>query len=128
MSRKGVKALRHVLQLTLLISVELLTACQPKALPELQDGAKLQQDCIRLMGQFAGGDIPANLWPRSIKELKPLRVTREENKVRILFRRERGKFTVGYDVFADGTQSPSTQGVWVQKTKVKGVYMFKMQY
>ena len=128
MSRKGEISMRRILQIEVFVGFGLLLGCKPKAMPELENGAKLQQDCITLMGQFASGDIPANLWPRSIKELKPLRVTREENKVRILLRREQGKFTVGYDVFADRTQSPSTQGVWVEKTKVKGVYIFKMAY
>lgn len=116
---------------SLLGLVGLLLGCKPPKgdeLAELKDGQKLQLDCARLMEQFPSGKIPTNLWPRSIRELEPISVTREPNNIRILLKQERGKFTVGYDVFANLQLSPSTQGVWVQKTKTKGVYIFKWQY
>jgi hypothetical protein len=105
-----------------------LTACQRKEVASIEDGKKLQEDCARLMTQYQAGEIPMKILPRSIKDLKPIRVTREENNIRILLEHERGKFTVGYDVFANLQLSPSTKGVWVQKTKFKGVYIFKMAY
>lgn len=116
-------------QLLLFGFVILLIGCKPsRELSELENGGKLQQDCARLLTQFQPGDIPKNLWPLSIKQLKPIRVTREDSKIRILVQQEQGKFTVGYDVFSDTRLAPSTQGVWVQKTKFKGVWIFKLPY
>jgi hypothetical protein len=106
----------------------LLFACKGKEMPALKDGNKLQQDCVRLMQLFDSGEIPSKMWMRSIKDLEPIRVTREKDNIRILVRQERGKYTVGYDVFADAQLVPSIQGVWVQKTKFKGVYVFQMPY
>jgi hypothetical protein len=106
----------------------LLFSCKQKEMPGIKDGNKLQQDCVRLMGLIEAGEVPAKLWTRSIKDLEPIRVTRETNNIRILVRQERGKYTVGYDIFSDPQFAPSTQGVWVQKTKFKGVYVFKMPY
>ena len=124
--------MRNVWNFFLLIGCfVLLAGCsKPKGdeLANLENGQKLQQDCARLMEQFPSGVIASNIWPRSIRELEPISVTREPNNIRILIKQERGKFTVGYDVFANLQLSPSTQGVWVQKTKTKGVYIFKWQY
>jgi hypothetical protein len=112
----------------LLVCAVALASCRREELPSIADGSKLQQDCARLMGQFRPGEIPNNALPRSIRDLKPIRVTREQDNIRILVQQERGKFTVGYDIFADVQKSPSTQGVWVQKTKFRGVYIFKLAY
>ena len=120
--------MRGVQQFAVLIFAVFLMACHRQDMADLDSGKQLQIDCVHLMGKVSIGEIPATLWPRSIKDLKPIRVTRQENSIRILTAQERGKFTVGYDVFADGQMSPSTQGVWVQKTKTKGVYIFKMAY
>ncbi|MBA4148234.1 MAG: hypothetical protein H0X66_08960 [Verrucomicrobia bacterium] len=120
--------MRTLWHLWLLIGcVGILLGCEPKGdeLADLKDGQKLHQDCVRLMEQFPSGEISKQIWPRSIRELKPIRVTREPNNIRILIKQERGKFTVGYDVFANLQLSPPTQGVWVQKTKTRGVYIFK---
>jgi hypothetical protein len=118
-----------ILRMILVGCVAMFTACKPnKELPELTNGLQLQQDCVRLLQDFQRGPVVETHWPRSIRELKPMSVSREENKIRILLRREQGKYTVGYDVFADINMAPSTQGVWVQKTKFKGVWIFKLQY
>ncbi|MFN7139040.1 MAG: hypothetical protein ACK4UN_06860 [Limisphaerales bacterium] len=107
----------------------LLIGCRQKdEMAELKDGHKLLLDCVRLMDQFPSGEISKELWPKSVRDLKPIRVTRERDNIRILVKQESGKYTVGYDVFADPRKSPSAQGVWVQKTKVKGIYIFKLQY
>ena len=109
--------------------IGLLLGCnRQQDLADLSDGEKLRQDCVRLMEQFPAGEISSEIWPRSIRDLEPIRVTRQPNNIRIVVQQERGKFTLGYDVFANPQLSPSTKGVWVQRTRVKGVYIFKLQY
>jgi hypothetical protein len=113
-----------------LFSLLLLAAGCRKSqdLPEVADGFRLQQDCAALLAQLPPGDVPPHAWPKSVAALKPSRVERQPNNIRILLRHNGGKYSVGYDVFANTHLSPSTQGVWVQKTKWKGVWIFKLQY
>ena len=113
------------LVLTAIAFIALIACNGSKDISELKDGPKLRQDCLVLLSRIPQGEIPQTAWPRSIKELEPMRVSCEQDKVRILLRRENGRYTVGYDIFADTTKAPSTQGVWVQKTKVKGIWVFK---
>jgi hypothetical protein len=105
----------------------LLVSCGKKAdpMPTLQDGAKLQKDCVQLFNAYQSGEIPKNRLPHSVSDLKPLRVTREPNCIEVVIFEERGKGSWGYDVFPDMQSTPSTKGVWVQKTETKGVYIFK---
>jgi hypothetical protein len=113
----------------LLIGASLLLAsCSREVFPPIKEGEALRKDCIHLLEQFPQGDIPKLHWPKSIEAMKPLRVTGEQDHVHILLRREPGKFTVGYDVFADTQSIPSTKGVWIQKTRFKGIYEFKLAY
>lgn|GEM_PF-6133172 len=110
------------------VSSLLLASCSREVITPLQDGAKLRQDCGRLLEQFPLGEIPKNQWPRSVLNLKPMRVAREQNDIQILIHQEPGKFSGGYYVYLDAQLSPSTQGVWIEKTEFKGIYVFKTQY
>ena len=116
--------------MVLVLAVGLLMVGCKKSddLSQLKDGSKLQQDCARLLADLPQGRVPASVWPRSIRDLNPTEVIRQENNIRILIQHSDRKYTLGYDVFADTTKAPSTQGVWVQKTKTKGVWIFKTQY
>ncbi|MDB6121402.1 MAG: hypothetical protein JWQ71_395 [Pedosphaera sp.] len=113
---------------TLFVASLMLVSCRHDTFPSIKDGDALRNDCIRLLEQFPQSEIPKAGWPRSVQALKPIRVTGRSNHIEILLHQEPGKFTGGYDVFADPQLSPSNQGVWVQKTAVKGVYIFKMPY
>lgn len=107
----------------------LLVSCGKKAsLPPIKDGQSLRRECVALIQQFPEGTIPSNGWPKAVRALKPIRVTRERDHIRILLRQERGKFAGGYEVFENPELSPPTQGVWVQKTEFRGVYQYRTWY
>lgn len=114
--------------LVVLVASLFLVACHRAEFPAIKDGAMLRIECGNLMNQFSGGEIPPTNWPRSVKDLKPIRVVREPDAIRIFTHARRGKFTGGYCVFLDSQLTPSTQGVWIQKTEFKGVYIFKRGY
>ena len=105
----------------------LLAACGRKASTPPVSGEQLRLDCIRLL-QLPEGEIPKDTWPKSVAELKPLKVERQSDRIAILQRHEDRKFSQGYYVFADPQSSPSTRGVWIQRTEWKGVFIFKTQY
>ena len=103
----------------------LLSACNRKAeFSPLKNGEGLRVDCSILMNSFPEGEISKGVWPRSVKDLKPTRVVREKNAVRIFV--EAKQFRGGYWVSPDPQSAPSTQGVWIQKTEFKGIYQFRM--
>ncbi len=106
----------------------LLIACRRDTFPTIQDGPALVQECAALLVQFPEGEIPKAKWPRSIAALHPIRVLRQPDDIQIWLYEQRGKFAGGYDVFANPLLAPSNQGVWVQKTAFKGVYLFKINY
>ena len=120
--------MRGIFQLAVIFCLASSVSCKRNDIPALDDGKKLQADCVRLMLQYPQGPISSTLWPNSIKELKPMSVIREENNIRILLKHEDGKFSVGYHVYSDPQLAPSTQGVWIQKTKTRGVYIYKTAY
>ncbi len=104
----------------------LLLACRKKEdFPAIADGKLLQKDCAHLLAQPADGEIPRSQWPKSIQALKPLHVIKHQNDIQILTYQQPGKMVGGYYVYADPQFSPSTQGVWIQKTGTKGIYIFK---
>jgi hypothetical protein len=106
----------------------LLTACSREAFQKVENGDQLRKDCVGLLEKYTGGEIPKGAWPKSIQALKPIQVTREGGNIRILMYQKPGKFTGGYCVYADANLTPSTKGVWVQKTGFKGVYRFETAY
>jgi hypothetical protein len=109
----------------LIVSCLLLAACNGKEeFQPLKSGEGLRADCSILINSFPEGEIPQNVWPKSVKELAPVRVVREKNAVRIFVERE--KFRGGYWVSPDPQLAPSTQNVWIQKTEHKGIYQFRM--
>ncbi|MGZ5543576.1 MAG: hypothetical protein ACXWIU_02780 [Limisphaerales bacterium] len=95
---------------------------------QLKDPAKLRADAVKLLEILPPGNVPKSQWPASFKALNPLSVTREPDNIKILLAHERGRFSVGYHIYADNERRPSTQGVWVEKTGFEGVYIFKTQY
>jgi len=101
----------------------LLVACNHSELPKLEKGEALRADCAILMGKFSEGEIPQDAWPRSVKDLKPTRVVREQNAVRIFVQEK--NFHTGYYVSPNLQAAPSTQGVWIRKTEFKGIYQFR---
>lgn len=105
-----------------------VVACHKQTVEPLQNPAQLRADAMKMMKDLPVGDVPPAQWPESIKALKPLSVTREADDIKILVAHERGKFSVGYEVFRDGQRRPSTQGVWIEKTGFEGVYLYKTQY
>jgi hypothetical protein len=112
---------------SLIFSV-LFVACNRAAFPPLKNGDALRLDCVLLLEKFPEGEIPNYSWPASIKDLKPVGVVREKDNIKIWLYQERGKFAGGYHVFGDPQFSPSTKGVWIEKTKYKGIYVFKTAY
>lgn len=94
----------------------------------LKDPATLRADAMRMLKDLPGGDVPKTQWPKSIKALNPLSVTREADNINILLAHERGKFSVGYHVFRDPDKRPSMAGVWLEKTGFEGIYVYKTQY
>jgi hypothetical protein len=103
----------------------LLVACNRTAeIPPLKNGEGLRADCSILMSSFPEGEIPQNVWPRSVKELEPISVVREKNAVRIFVKTD--GFRGGYWVSPDLQLAPSTKGVWIRKTELKGIYQFRM--
>lgn len=112
----------------LMLCALVFSACHKETIPPLNNPAQLRADAIKLLKDLPAGDVPKTQWPASIKALNPLSVTRETDNIKILVTHERGKFSVGYHVYADGQKRPSTQGVWIEKTGFEGVYMFKTQY
>jgi hypothetical protein len=105
-----------------------MSACHKQTVEPLKNPAQLRADAMKMLKDLPVGDVPKAHWPESIKALKPLSVTREADDVKILVAQERGKFSVGYQVFRDGQRRPSTQGVWIEKTGFEGVYIYKTQY
>jgi len=103
-----------------------LVGCNRSELPKLEKGEALRVDCAILLDQYPEGEIPKEAWPRSIKDLKPIRVAREKNGLRIFTFEKNGRYTGGYCVFPDPQFVPSTQGVWIRKTEFKGIYQFRM--
>jgi hypothetical protein len=101
----------------------LLVGCNRGDLPKLEKGEALRADCATLLNQYPEGEIRKDVWSRSIRDLKPIRVAREKNGIRI-FTHE-GDYTGGYCVFPDRQSAPSIQGVWIRKTEFKGIYQFK---
>lgn len=102
----------------------LLVGCGPKKeFAEIKSGETLRLECVLLLQKYRSGEIPKAQWPRSVQELKPIRVTAEQNSVRIWVKRP--KFSGGYQVFAEPQYLPSTKGTWIQKTEFKGIYIFQ---
>src|SRR4051794_11580925 len=119
MANKTSVTRKAILLLTLGCSI-LLCACHKETFPPLLNAPNLRADAIRLLDDPSLGDIPKSQWPPSIKALNPLSVTRESDNIKILLYHERGKFSGGYHVYRDTKHSPSTQGVWVQKSGFDG--------
>ena len=105
-----------------------LSACHKETVAPLQNPAQLRADAMQMLKDLPVGDVPKSQWPASIKALKPMAVTREVDDIKILVAHERGKFSVGYQVYRDGKRRPSSQGVWIEKTGFDGVYRYKTQY
>ena len=82
----------------------LLVACNRSDIPKLEKGETLRTDCAILLNQFPEGEIPKNAWPRSVRDLKPIRVAQEKNGIRI-FTHE-GNYTGGYCIFPDQRSAP----------------------
>lgn len=102
----------------------LLAGCkQAKEFPAIKSGETLRLECVLLLEKFPRGEVPKTQWPRSVQDLKPIRVTGEQNSIRIWV--DRGKFSGGYQVFADPQFTPSNKGTWIQKTESKGIYIFQ---
>jgi hypothetical protein len=114
--------------LALLAGSVLLAACHRDPFRPIEDGEGLRQDCASLLERFPVGQIPSAQWPKSIQALKPIEVMREQENIRIWVYRKSGEFAGGYCVYTNALSSPSTKGVWVEKTKQKGVYKFRMAY
>jgi hypothetical protein len=110
-----------------LICALLVSACHKDMVPPLKDAARLRAEALKLM-ELPQGDVPKTQWPGSVKDLKPLSVTRESDNIKILLAHERGKFSVGYHIYPDDQHRPSTRGVWIEKTGVEGIYIYKTQY
>lgn len=105
----------------------LLAGCGKKEVfTPLKHGEKLRSECLILQQKYSSGEIPPAAWPGTIKELKPSRVVAESNKIRIFLPQPDQRYQGGYDVFTEANPAPSTKGVWIQKTKVKGIYIFQM--
>ncbi len=81
-----------------------------------------------MLEQLPKGPVAKDLWPRSVKALKPIRVELMADRITILLQHEDRRFSMGYDVYADPKTTPSTHGVWIQKTPWKGVFIYKTQY
>jgi hypothetical protein len=112
----------------ILLCALFVSACHKETVAPLNNPALLRADAMKMLKDLSPGDVPKAQWPESIKALNPLSVTRERDHIKILVAHEGGKFSVGYQVFADGQRRPSTQGVWIEKTGFEGVYMYKTQY
>ena len=92
--------------------------------PPLKNGETLRADCARLIAAYPEGEISSNGWPRSVKALKPIRVLRETNAVRIFVEAPKG-FRGGYWVSPNTQSAPSVRNTWIQKTEFKGIYQFR---
>jgi hypothetical protein len=103
-----------------------LVACNRGDLPKLEKGEALRADCAILLNKYPEGEIPKAAWPRSVNDLKSIRVVREKDGIRIFTFEKNGRYTGGYCVFSDPQFAPSTQGVWIRKTEFKGIYQFRM--
>jgi hypothetical protein len=114
--------------LALLAGGVLLAACHRDPFVQVEDGETLLRDCAPLLERFPAGQIQSVQWPKSVQALKPIEVVREQENIRIWVYRKQGEFAGGYCIYTNALSSPSTKGVWVEKTKQKGVYKFRMVY
>jgi hypothetical protein len=103
----------------------LLAGCHRNAFPAIKNEKTLQQDCMTLLEKFPEGEIAKDQWPRTVAALKPLKVEREGESIRIWTHQETGQYANGYYVFKDWGMSPPSKGVWIKKTQFPGIYRFE---
>jgi hypothetical protein len=121
--KRSANCLRN--SLSVLFAILMLASCGRSPITKVENGNALRADCVRLLNDMPLGDIEPKQWPRSIQDLKPVRVVREENDIKIWTAQHTPQGSTGYYVFPNVQLSPPTKGIWIEKTEFQGIFIFK---
>ena len=73
--------------------------------PAIKEPGVLIEDCKALLQNPETGDVPPNMWSKSIKELRPVKVTVvKDDYVEIIVSKGGISTPVGYLIFANSTK------------------------